>query len=455
MNNKLWAAVMLLLILPAMAHAQTVYYNTEGGRYYHTDPHCDTIDEKYWDEMAETTTAYTERLGLRGPCSRCCGEKSVEATLALTAKDEGKTAPALRFGGSGVDEISCMAVTSQGSIVMTGYTTSSDGSLSDRTKSGWSGWTAMVDIQGNTLWNFCSRHASHDRMRAPVVHADATITVLLESRGNEYDQTELIRLDMQGGVISRKPLLRIEKGKGSLAPEMPGVFAGGYVIASCDEKKKINYEPVSGSSRGAIYQPAYHWFDFEGNLLGTTQTLWHKALAVVSDRHTIEAIDQTYWLCAMDEKGNRTKLVRLYDGLRGNMEYRALASLEDGGAAAALYEYGGGNMRSTLQRWDAQGNPASEIVLEDFCVNSLQSLGDIMIVCGETGQSDDLLLAVSGTGKILLRENVSGAYTMGRFLIALDEDTVACAQMVSGEKQNGEIYDWDVQLSVVDVEKRE
>lgn len=103
MNNKLWAAVMLLLILPAMAHAQTVYYNTEGGRYYHADPHCDTIDEKYWNEMAETTTAYTERLGLRGPCSRCCGEKSIEATLALTAKDEGKTAPALRFGGSGVD----------------------------------------------------------------------------------------------------------------------------------------------------------------------------------------------------------------------------------------------------------------------------------------------------------------------------------------------------------------
>jgi len=455
MKKAILGLAAIVLLCGASASAQTVYYNTEGGRYYHADPHCDTIDERYWNEMAETTTAYTQRLGLRGPCSRCCDEKSTLKVSYPLTKTEGKDTSELRFGGSGADEISCMTVTPQGHIVMTGYTTSSDGTLSDRTKSGWSGWTAMVDCQGNTLWNFCSRHASRDRMRAPVVHEDGTITVLLESRGNEYHQTELIRLDMQGNVISRKPLLRIESGAGGLAPEMPGVFAGGYVIASCDEKKKINYEPVSGSSRGAIYQPAYHWFDFEGNLLGTTQTLWHKALAAVSDRHTIEAIDQTYWLCAMDEKGNRTKLVRLYDGLRGNMEYRALASLEDGGAAAALYEYGGGNMRSTLQRWDAQGNPASEIVLEDFCVNSLQSLGDIMIVCGETGQSDDLLLAVSGTGKILLRENVSGAYTMGRFLIVLDEDTVACAQMVSGEKQNGEIYDWDVQLSVVDVEKRE
>lgn len=455
MNDKLWAAVVLLLILPAMAHAQTVYYNTEGGRYYHADPHCDTIDQRYWDEMAETTTAYAERLGLRGPCSRCFDEESAVTVSALSARESEKRRPALRFGGSGVDEVSCMAVTPQGNIVMTGYTTSSDGSLSDRTKSGWSGWTAMVDVQGNTLWNFCSRHASRDRMRAPVVHADATITVLLESRGNDYDQTELIRLDMQGGVISRKPLLRLEKGEGSLAPEMPGVFAGGYVIAACDEEKKIDYEPVLGSCRGAIYQPAYHWFDFEGNLLGTTQTLWHTALAAVSDRHTIEAIDQTYWLCAVDEKGNRTKLVRLYDGLRGNMEYRALASLADGGAAAALYEHGGGNMRSTLQRWDAQGNPASEIVLEDFCVNSLQALGDIMVVCGETGQSEDLLLAVSRGGQILLRERVGGAYTMGRFLIALDENTVACAQSVSAEMRDEETYNWDVQLSMVDVARQE
>ena len=38
------------------ASAQTIYYNTAGGRYYHADPHCDVIDEKYWDEMAKVIT---------------------------------------------------------------------------------------------------------------------------------------------------------------------------------------------------------------------------------------------------------------------------------------------------------------------------------------------------------------------------------------------------------------
>ena len=362
----LWFAAAALLCGAPAASAQTVWYNTEGGRYYHADPHCDAIDEKYWDEMAETTTAYTERLGLRGPCSRCFDEVPSIPAAQLSAAGKGKRIVDLRFGGSQPDEVSCLALTPQGHIVMAGYASSADGTLSDRTKSGWSGWAALADTKGNTLWNFCSRHASRDRMRAPVVHEDGTITVLLESRGNEYDQTELIRLSMQGEVLSRKALVHIEKEQGMLAPEMPGAFAGGYVIATCDESRKIDYQPIDGNSRAAIYQPKYHWFDFEGNRLGTTQTLWHASLAAIGDRHVIEAIDQTYWLCALDEKGNRTKLVSLYDGLRAEKEYRAVVSLADGGAAAALYEHGGYDMKSTLQRWDAQGNLLSAIALEDF-----------------------------------------------------------------------------------------
>ena len=447
----LWLATMVLLC-GASANAQTVYYNTAGGRYYHADLHCSTIDEKYWDDMAETTTAYTEQLGLRGPCSRCCHEEPTAQRDSSSEKNEKKGTADLRFGGSGADEISCMAVTPQGHIVMTGYTTSSDGTLSDRTKSGWSGWTAMVDTQGNTLWNFCSRYASQDRMRAPVVHADGTITVLLEYRGNEYHQTELIRLDMQGSVILRKPLLRLEKGEGELAPEMPGVFAGGYVIASYDEKKKINYEPISSYSRKGHYQPAYHWFDFDGNLLGTTQTLWNGALAAVSDKHTIEAIDQTYWLCTIDEKGNRTKLASLYEGKLNNKEYKDLVSLDDGGAVAVLYEQNDRSKRSTLCRWDAQGNLVNEITLESFCANSLEVLGDKMVVCGRTGQYEDELLAVTGTGQVVYREGIARSYVEGRFLIALDENTVACGQPVSGEDQSGDMYNWDVQVSMVDID---
>lgn len=446
----LWIAVMALLC-GAPASAQTVWYNTVGGRYYHADPHCSAIDEKYWDEMAETTTAYTERLGLRGPCSRCFDEAPAVPAAQLSAAGKGKRIVDLRFGGSQPDEVSCLALTPQGHIVMAGYASSADGTLSDRTKSGWSGWAALADTKGNTLWNFCSRHASRDRMRAPVVHEDGTITVLLESRGNEYDQTELIRLSMQGEVLSRKALVHIEKEQGMLAPEMPGAFAGGYVIATCNESRKIDYQPIDGNSRAAIYQPKYHWFDFEGNRLGTTQTLWHASLAAIGDRHVIEAIDQTYWLCALDEKGNRTKLVSLYDGLRAGKEYRAVVSLADGGAAAALYEHGGYDMKSTLQRWDAQGNLLSAIALEDFCVNHMLACGDQLVVCGETSKSREMMLVFDAAGQLTCREEIASSYYQGRSLIALDEHTVVCARSVGGEKQDGKLYNWDAQLSIVDI----
>lgn len=453
MRRKSGAGLALLLgilCMPAIAWAaQTVYYNTEGGRYYHADPQCSAIDEKYWDEMAETTTAYTDRLGLRGPCSRCFEEEPALPAAMLPVKNghAQKNAEIWCFGGSGPDEINGLSVTPQGYIVMTGYTASADGTLLHRTKSGWSGWTALVDTEGNTLWNFCSRHASRDRMRVPVVHEDGTITVLLESRGSEYDQAELIRLDMQGNVLSRRPLLRLEKGQGALAPEMPHVFEGGYVVASYDAQKRINYEPVSGS-RMPIYQPLYHFFDFEGNLLHSMQVLWHTGIAAISDRHAIMAIDQTYWLCAMDEKGEHTKLVSLYEGLKENMEYRDLVSLKDGGAVAALYVHGGKTMQSTIKRWNAQGSLLSEITLEDFCVNSLQSCGDKVVVCGETAQSRDMMLVFDSNGQLIRRENV-GNFCMD--VVALHENAVVCAQSVGAEQSDQMYFNWDAQLCIVDI----
>ena len=453
-----WIALVLcMLCMPAEAWAaQTVYYNTEGGRYYHAQPRCDAIDEAYWDEMAETTTAYTQRLGLRGPCPRCFEEESDIPAVMLPVKNEGGRAKitALRFGGGMPDEVSCLARTPQGHIVMAGYTASSDGTLSDRTKSGWSGWIAMVDAQGNTLWNFCSRHASRDRMRAPVVHEDGTITVLLESRGNEYDQMELIRLDMQGNVLSRKPLLRLEKGQGALAPEMPGAFAGGYVIASYDERREIAYEPVK-YSRAPIYQPQYHWFDFEGNLLEKTQALWHASVSAISDRHVIEAIDQTYWLCAIDEKGNRTKLSALYEGLRAEMEYRGVVSLKDGGAVGALYEHREYDMKTTLRRWDAQGNLISEIELNDFCANHMQACADRLVVCGETSKSREMMLVFDRDGQMICREEIASSYLQGRSLIGLDENTVACVRSVGGRQTESSHYNWDVQLNIIDIGGKE
>lgn len=81
--KKFWL-LMVCLLWPATVSAQTVYYNTEGGRYYHADPHCDSISEKYWNSMAEITREQAQQIGLGGPCERCFKKGSV-----LTAGEAG------------------------------------------------------------------------------------------------------------------------------------------------------------------------------------------------------------------------------------------------------------------------------------------------------------------------------------------------------------------------------
>ena len=71
MMKKMAFCAAVLCLMGGAACAQTVYYNTDGGRYYHADPHCDTIDERYWDAMAEIQMEDAVQAGLRGACSRC------------------------------------------------------------------------------------------------------------------------------------------------------------------------------------------------------------------------------------------------------------------------------------------------------------------------------------------------------------------------------------------------
>ena len=52
MKKTILLMIAMMFLCSSAASAQTVYYNTEGGRYYHADPHCDVIDEKYWNSMA-------------------------------------------------------------------------------------------------------------------------------------------------------------------------------------------------------------------------------------------------------------------------------------------------------------------------------------------------------------------------------------------------------------------
>ena len=462
--KKGWETMALLLLLcPAWALAQTVYFNPDGGRYFHADPHCASISEAYWAGMRETTEEEALQRGLSGSCPRCMpreaesgsssGPTEAEPTASgLTGSgwSDGAGASALRFGGSGTDEVQDLAVTPDGRVVMAGMTRSSDGTLLDRIRSGQSGFVALVDLRGNTCWNFCSRYGSDDRMKAPVAHADGTITVLLESKDSAYDQVELIRLDASGNVLNRKPLVHLSQEESGCAPEEPGVFSGGYVVATYDTSKRIDFEPVYRYSVEAVYQPVYHFFDFDGNLLCQTRALWPNGIALISRAHAIEAIDQVYWLCALDEQGNRRKLTRLYEGLRSTEAYLDLVTLDDGGAMACLYRQVKGEESSVIKRWDAQGNLVFEIPLAGFCAQRLQALGDRIAVCGE-GQGIRELLVLDHAGQVLSRQTVENFSAEGRSLLALDERHVLLAEDVNGGVSPAGEYAWDAQLRVIPV----
>lgn len=66
----------LLLVRPDVVHASELnvfYYNPLGGRYYHSNKKCDSIDEKYWSvlERIEQDRLEREYSGLK-KCERCC-----------------------------------------------------------------------------------------------------------------------------------------------------------------------------------------------------------------------------------------------------------------------------------------------------------------------------------------------------------------------------------------------
>ena len=452
MKKAVLGLAAIVLLCGASASAQTVYYNTEGGRYYHADPHCDTIDEKYWNSMAEISEEQALQMGFKGACQRCFKE---EPALDIPLRPvglpaENTSAAYLRFGGSRQDVINDLALTGDGRLVMAGETASSDGTLADRTKTGISGWVALVDLQGNTYWNFCSRHGSTDRMESPVVHDDGTITVLLNSHGNEYGQMELIRLDMGGKVVSRKALVKIPRKDGGCAPEWSGVFSGGYVVATYDQSTRIEFEPIYRYSGRPVYQPVYHWFDFNGNLLFQTQALWQHGVMHVSRNHVIEAIDQTYWLCALDEKGNHTKLAKLYDGLRATQDYRDLISLDDGGAVACCYQLSNGEEDTFIRRWDAQGNSVFDVGFKGFRGDHLQMVGDKLVVSGATGSMDELLV-LDGSGQLVTRQSTGMVSQMGRALLALDDERVLTAELAGGEGDGFGYANWDAQISIIDI----
>ena len=111
------------------------------------------------------------------------------------------------YGGSGFDTLGGIAVSSDGRILLTGYTESSDGTLENRTKTGPAGWVLCIDKDGEVLWNFCRHSAKYERMEAPAFHPDGSATAVFWTEQGGIGRLELISLSPEGQLLSATPLI--------------------------------------------------------------------------------------------------------------------------------------------------------------------------------------------------------------------------------------------------------
>ena len=263
---------------------------------------------------------------------------------------------AYTYGGSGDDSLSDIAVSEDGRIVMAGYTNSSDGTLSTRTKTGRSGWALCIDAQGNVLWSFCTRMGDHDMLRAPVWQADGSVMLMLDSEWVvEGDlELELIRLDARGEVVSRKTLLKANVDRDEYI-DFERATDEGYVLQQTDEQGNWTYS-------------LYGW---DGELLdGMNPALGRPSAGrqyVRGEHHEIREAGNMRVLFAIDGQGNEIALAEAPMPVQGDLptRFHALLSLSDGGAVGAGYVANGTpEHKGLLTRWDAQGNRVFEWWLE-------------------------------------------------------------------------------------------
>lgn len=262
------------------------------------------------------------------------------------------------FGGSENDLINGMSISSDDRILLTGYASSTDGTLESRTKSGHSGWAVCVDRLGNVLFSFCSRNGSQDEIQAPVFHEDGTATVLLNSHGNEKKLIELIRLDQSGNVLSRTTLLETASDDVSL---MGREFSGGYMVSSANVMTA---------------KTQYDFFGWDGKHISSVVCETSGAMSAVSESHALVFHENGFWLSLLDEQARETQIVYLYDAPFGYLPPRVYAdmiSLEDGGAVA------GGHVneqpkQGMLTRWAADGSTVFDVRFVDYSVKRIEHI---------------------------------------------------------------------------------
>lgn len=223
MKRTIILMVAMAFLCGSVASAQTIYYNTAGGRYYHADPHCDVIDEKYWDEMAETTTTYAQQLGLHGPCSRCFDE---EPALPGTVVSEEK-----RSEHPAQDELTWLSPTIGGNTAVMVVNNGND-------------WRTRLNLRAEQSKNSAIRGRIYTGTRVEIYQDHGEwCTVGLSFSGGEVLTGEVMKrylspLSLEVSVLcpsaKAKKKTEVTRTMGTVTWLEPGDAA--YVMAVCDER---------------------------------------------------------------------------------------------------------------------------------------------------------------------------------------------------------------------------
>lgn len=277
--------------------------------------------------------------------------------MFLAGVASAQTASTHTYGGSERDWLYHMATSDDGLIALTGWTESSDGTLSGRTKTGRSGWLLVIDSEGKEIVNFCTRLGNHDNLAYPVFHADGTLTVMLfaEDANLGWVKLELIRLNMDGAVVSREVLM--EKGvDDEYFVDVIGHDERGYIFSQRLIQKEGGYTH-------------YELFDYDGGYVRRLDE-WN-GLNAFADAHVLR-FDQEdgkeIYLYARDAQDIERQLSKAFDLREDKLRpvmYDGFISLPDGGAAGCGWVLEKDEKKEEriglFTRWDAQGNIVSEM----------------------------------------------------------------------------------------------
>lgn len=354
-------------------------------------------------------------------CAAACAQENGEFTRIVA--------------GSRAEQFNEVFAAEDSSILAAGFTFSSDGDLSDRTKTGRSGWLCCLDEQGNVLWNFCSRNSRNDEILAPVKHDDGTITVLLRSDGHEYNQLDLIRLSDEGKQIDRKTLFKLSQEEAHCMLMGPKVFAGGYIVDVFE-----HHHP---------YDVVYHWFDFNGNLLKTSNGPSRDSIAAVSENHIIEKHDGVFWLCMLDKTGKDTPICPLPVGI----DYFGLASLEHGGSAVCGGRVNDEGRKGLFLVYDAEGNSVSAFQFEGYIPEKVLPCEHGYALSAVQHGGEGILFHMTEEGAVTAkRELMFSVGSYYPYIARMPDGRIAFASSKWGDKTEGsDTVNYDAVLQVFDL----